>query len=495
MKKINKKELIIYTIMFVITCAIFTPLLIGHYSTDTYNISNVGYQNYAIHWSLIDGRIFMAILGLIASKINISIEAYTFITLFSAIIISNLAMITLSKIIKKYKKPENIIQEIIILIIGYITIFNFMYLENMYFVESTVMATSVLLYIISADILVEKNKNYIIKSIILTSLGIMCYQGTVGLFFAYVTLFTILKNKNNEKQIIIDLIKSGIIALISVSIDILSVKVIENLIGQKQTRLGKISDVFRNITIIIASLPNVLQWTCNLFPRNLLIIYLGLLISIILIYTIKNKEYKNDIVAKFVLITLITIAGSCVTYLLALTSFYTGRLRNALGALIGILFIFIYVETDLLQKKNKLGIITFITLISYLIINILNYESIMIQHKEVNKLERIESQEIEQYIEEYENNTENKVTNIALIVIRDNLEKAFLPNAKNKTSFTHNAIRTSWAADGAINFYTNRNLKTVTLTQEEKQNYMENNNTEKGYKCIGDTLYLNVYMY
>ena len=119
----------------------------------------------------------------------------------------------------------------------------------------------------------------------------------------------------------------------------------------------------------------------------------------------------------------------------------------------------------------------------------------MIQHKEVNKLERIESQEIEQYIEEYENNTENKVTNIALIVIRDNLEKAFLPNAKNKTSFTHNAIRTSWAADGAINFYTNRNLKTVTLTQEEEQNYMENNNTEKGYKCIGDTLYLNVYMY
>ena len=99
MKKINKKELIIYTIMFAITCAIFTPLLIGHYSTDTYNISNVGYQNYAIHWSLIDGRIFMAILGLIASKINISIEAYTFITLFSAIIISNLAIITLSKII------------------------------------------------------------------------------------------------------------------------------------------------------------------------------------------------------------------------------------------------------------------------------------------------------------------------------------------------------------------------------------------------------------
>lgn len=495
MKKINKKDLIIYIIMFAITCVIFIPFLAGHYSTDTYNISNVGYQNYAIHWSLIDGRIFMAIIGLIASKINISIEAYTFITLFCALIISNIAIITLSKIIKKYKQPQNIVQEIIILIICYITIFNFMYLEDMYFVESTVMAASVLLYIISANILVEKNKNYILKSIILTTIGVMCYQGTVGLFFAFVILFTILKNQNDAKQIIIDLIKCGIISLASVLIDILAVKIIENIIDQKQTRLGKVSDIFKNIMVIILTLPNILQGTCNLFPRNLLILYLGILTSIVLIYVIKNKEYKNNIIAKYLLIAIITIAGSCVTYLLALTSFYTGRLRNALGALIGILFIFVYVETNLFEKKSKLSAITFITLVSFLVINIINYESIMLQHKAVNKLERIEAEQIEQYMEEYEKDTGNKVTKIVKIIITDDIDKSFLPNAKNKTSFTHNAIRTSWAADGAINFYTKRNLKTVTITNEEREYYMNNQNIEKGYECIGDTLYLNVYMY
>lgn len=247
MKKINKKDIIIFIIIFAITCVIFIPFLQGHYATDTYNIANVGYENYAINWSLKDGRFFMAILGLIASKINISIEHYVFITLFCALIISNITIIILNNIIKKYKKPQNIIQEITLIIISYITIFNFMYLEDMYFVESIVMATSVLLFIISSYILTEKNKNYIIKSLILTIIGVICYQGTIGIFFAFAILFTILKNKSDVKQIFIDIVKCGFIALVAVLLNIISVKIIEKIFNINQTRLGDISNIFRNI--------------------------------------------------------------------------------------------------------------------------------------------------------------------------------------------------------------------------------------------------------
>ena len=73
------------------------------------------------------------------------------------------------------------------------------------------------------------------------------------------------------------------------------------------------------------------------------------------------------------------------------------------------------------------------------------------------------------------------------------MESAFLPNAKNKTSFTHNAIRTSWAADGVINFYTKRNLQTVDKIT--KQKYLKVKDTELGYLCIDDTLYIMAYMY
>ena len=109
----------------IITIIIFMPFLIGHYATDTYNIANVGYENYAINWSLKDGRLIMAIIGLIAAKVNISIEIYVFITLLLALIISNITIIYLNNVITKYKQPKNKIQEIILIAISYITIFNF----------------------------------------------------------------------------------------------------------------------------------------------------------------------------------------------------------------------------------------------------------------------------------------------------------------------------------------------------------------------------------
>lgn len=66
MNKINKKNILTFSIIFIITCIIFFPFLEGHYATDTYNVANVGYQNYAIKWSLNDGRIFMFLITSLA---------------------------------------------------------------------------------------------------------------------------------------------------------------------------------------------------------------------------------------------------------------------------------------------------------------------------------------------------------------------------------------------------------------------------------------------
>ena len=478
MKNINKKDIITFIVAFIITSIIFIPFLTGHYATDTYNIANVGYKEYAINWSLKDGRIFMAIIGFIAYKINISIESYVFITLFLALIISDIVVIILSKIIKKYKKPKNKLQEIILLVISYITTFNFMYLEDMYFVECIVMSTSILLFLISADILVQKNRNYMIKSLVLAIIGIMCYQGTIGMLFAFVILFTILKNKNNIKKILVEMIECGVIALISVLLNVIMVKIIGNVFEMEQTRLGKVTDIIRNIQIIIYQLPNIFQETCNLFPKNALLIFLSTLTIIVIAYKIKKLKEKNNFLY---------------TYILTLTSFYTGRLRNALGALIGIILLFIYVETDLFEKKGKINVILYLTFISYVIINIVNYESIMIQHKQVNELEKVEIEVLEEYLEEYEKETGINVTKIVILPVLDNKDKTYFENVKNKTSFTHNALKTSWAADGVINFYTNRKLKKIKLTEQNQELYNQIKE-DLEYQCIEDIIFVKIYM-
>ena len=494
LKKIEKKDVIFFLITFIITIIIFIPFLKGHYATDTYNIVNIGYHDYAINWSLKDGRVFMAVIGLLAGKINMSIEMYVFITLFLALIISNSSVILLYKIIKKYKQPKNLINEVILIIISYITIFNFMYLENMYFVESIVMSISVFLFIIAANIIVEKQKDYFQKSLLLAIIAIICYQGTIGMFFTFTFLFTILKNKNNVKKILGDFCDCFFIAIISVVINILIVSLVGKILNLKQTRLGKISNIFYNIRQIIIKLPNIMRYTCNLFPKDALLLFLSVLTIIVGIYQLKNMEKKN-IFYKYMAILIITIGSSCVIYIMTLTSFYTGRLRNSLGALVGILFLFIYSETDLFEKYNFLNFMTYCTFIIFVVLNIINNESLMLQHKVVNKLEMEEIKELDDYISKYEEENNIKVKKIVRIPVFNEKEKGFCPGVKNKTSFTHNALKTSWASDGIINFYTNRNMETIKITDEEIEKYKEISDGQEEYECIDDILYVKVYAY
>lgn len=495
MNKINKKNILIFSIIFIITCIIFFPFIKGHYATDTYNVANVGYQNYAIKWSLNDGRIFMFIITSLASKMQIPIEWFVFITLILALLTSCICVIYIKSIIEKYKKSKNIWQEIITIIISYVTIFNFMYIEDMYFVECFVMSISILIFIIAANILVQKEKNSTIKSFLLVLIGIMFYQGTICIYFAMTFLLTILKNKNNLKQILKDLIKCGIIALISVLLNIALVNIIGNIFNMQQTRLGSIENILRNIQIICITTHEILIYTCNLYPAYLFIILVFAITILVITYVISNKMEKN-IIIKLISLIIISILSSCIIFIMAMTSYYTGRLRFSIGATIGLILIFIYVDTNMFQKEKIIKYTMIGILLFYLISNICMYINLMLQHKQVNKLEREEIQQIEEYISKYEAKTKNKITKIIKVPVVRKSEKAYYDCIPNKSTFTYTAVRSELAADGVVNFYTKRNLETVKITTENMKLYKEYiDSNEKGYECIDDTFYIEVYMF
>ena len=101
MKKINKKDIIIFSIMLIITLIIFSKYLTGYFATDTYSIYLRGYEDYAIKNSLNDGRIIMGLIGILANMINIPIKIYTIILItlslvtscFSIMILKNMVLI------------------------------------------------------------------------------------------------------------------------------------------------------------------------------------------------------------------------------------------------------------------------------------------------------------------------------------------------------------------------------------------------------------------
>lgn len=495
MNKINKKNILTFSIIFIITCIIFFPFLEGHYATDTYNVANVGYQNYAIKWSLNDGRIFMFLITSLAGNTQIPIEGFVLITLLLALFTSCICVMYIKSIIEKYKKSKNIWQEILTIIISYVTIFNFMYIEDMYFVECLIMSISILIFIIAANILVQKEKNSIIKSFLLVLIGIMFYQGTICIYFAMTFLLTLLKNKNNLNQILKDLIKCGIIALISVLLNVVLVYIIGNIFNMQQTRLGSINNILRNIKIICMTTSEILAYTCDLYPAYLFLVMVLAITILVITYVISNKMEKS-IIIKLISLIIISILSSCIIFIMAMTSYYTGRLRFSIGATIGLIFIFIYVATDMFQKEKIIKHTMTMILIFYLISNVVMYINLMLQHKQVNELEKEEVQQIEEYIAKYEKETQNKITKIIKVPVMGKSEKAYYDSVPNKSTFTYTAVRSELAADGVINFYTKRSLETVKITTNYMKIYKEYiDSNEKGYECIDDTFYIEVYMF
>ena len=162
----NKKNFIIFIIVFFITLMIFYNFITMHYATDTYNIINRGYEDYAIKYSLNDGRPIMCLISLLASRMHIPIEGYIITLTVMAIFISCLNVFIIKNTVIKFMNINGK-KEWMILILSYVIIFNFTYLENMQFAECAIMSASILLSIMAAQEIIEKNNNYILKSIIL----------------------------------------------------------------------------------------------------------------------------------------------------------------------------------------------------------------------------------------------------------------------------------------------------------------------------------------
>ncbi len=484
-----KKKIIIYFCIVIIASMIFFPFFTMHYSTDTYRLIKMGYKRYSIEYSLNDGRIFMYIIGQLADKMNININAYVVILTVLAIIISCICIIKLIGIMAKYKKKDEII---ITSLIAYVTIMNFMYLENLYFTEGIVMSISILLFILAAEYLNEKEN--IIKVIILVLLGVFCYQGTINVFITFYFVFALIKNKKINKEIIKNMIIVMLISLFCIAINMLQIKICGKIYGLEQTRTGSISEIFANIIYIIANIYKILIYSSELFPKYLFLIFL---ISILIITAIwdkkENNKFSNTI--NILLITVVAIISSVIINIVSLSSFGLGRMVFSIGALIGLIFIYLYCTTTIFEKQTNYKYVMITILIIYVIMNILNTLNILISHKQANKLDKEETLKVNEYMLEYEQNNNIEIKNIA-IAYDKNVTWCY-NELKHKSLYTHRALMIWWCNVDTINYYTSRNLQKVQMKPEIYDTYFKDKDWDKLEKeqfiFEGDTMYYCVY--
>lgn len=488
--KQTKKNFIICTILIIFTCVIFIPFLQGHNMSDTYNIIEKGLDQYSVTNSFTDGRIIMGLLSMIVFKLNIPIMAYVIISLLTAIIISCIVVVIIKNAILEYRPSEKKWLEVIVTAISYVTIFNFMYIDNLVFLECIVMALSLLLYTISAKMLVNKTKGYIWKCALCTTVGMVAYQGTIGFFIALVLLFSAIKNKDKISNIFKDIALCGMFIVISGLVDLLCIKIFTQNLGTNQGRLNQ--NILYNIDFIFKGISRTLTNTCDVFPKNLLIFFLSILVVLGVVSILekyKNKSTK-ELILWFALILLVILSGFA-SSVLATSAFYEARMRFSIGALIGILLLYLYVETDLFQKKNILTIIATLFLVVYIGCNLYQYIKIIDISKKMNQIEEQDCFIMENYIKEYEQKTGIQVTKMARIITGEHSGRLHLIDDKTSNNYVRNATKCGWSAKGVMYFYTGRRLEYTKATVEGMRE-LETSGQE--FECVGDTLYIYIYV-
>ena len=477
MKKLNKRNLITFIIILIITCIIYAPLLMGHYATDTYNIINKGYEKYAITYSLNDGRPIMCLITLIAQKLNMPIMLYVILLTGIALIISSISVVKLKNIILKYTEKIDKKTEYIILAISYIIIFNFAYLENLQFAECAIMSVSILMSIIAAQTIVEKNKNYILKSLILSIISVIFYQGTINWLFTITFVLSLFKEKNINIQVIRNLVLSGIFGGIGCVVDLIQVKITGQIFNLSQTRMGSFENIPGNFRYILKNMYEVLSNTYNLFPKNMIYIYLVILLIYSLVFMVKDCEKNNQL--NILAIIFICIATVFAPNLITLAAFGTGRTAYSIGAMIGLIILYIYCNLKRTEKVQLKEIIFYIVALSYIIISLGNSMLIMYEHKKVNIQDKQECELIGKWIKEYEETQNVEVKNI--VFIYNSNSKYYYENVINHSALCYKAVAPEWSRIGAINYYNNRKFNDILNEINNYSEYIDKINYYKNY--------------
>lgn len=453
----KKTDIILFVILNIVTSLIFTPWLLGHYATDTYNVMNVGYEYYSINNSLVDGRIFMYGIMQIAAIFQVKYEIMITLLLLLAIIISNISVLIIKNIIIEKMQNKKLGTYIVSYIIAYSLIYNFMYIENLYFLECFVMAITILLNLIAAKIYFEEKKHYLIKTLPLLLISIFCYQGTISTFIVFLSMFLLI-NKCNIKKCLKKLLIAIIMTAAVCIINLIFINIISNVLEIEQSRLNY--SIIYNLAVILIMKPYKLIYTSNNFYPYFLFGFLILLLPIFM----KLVNKKNERIRVFLLLLVIIFIVE-LPYIVTLSAFESGRTQFGIGALFSIYLIYIITQLKIKNENNEYKILKFIygLAIIYFIINIVNYKDIIANSIITNKCEKEYVQQINEYITEYEKKNDIKIEKIQLVydnnIINNN---NFYDMCTRKNTMTWNAVSCYWSAVGVINFYTNRNLLPAT---------------------------------
>lgn len=482
--KIKKEKNVIFLILFIITIIACSAFLKPHYTSDTYRIIHDGYEFYSYDKFMKEARPITAILTMIMGIFNIPIEIYIVASFIISIILLNISVVELYEILKGTDKELKYTQKIMLVLISYIIIFNYLTIEHILFLEAAIMSLGILLSILACKIIVSKETYCWLKAVLLLFIGVFCYQGSIAIFPMIILTYYAVKEKINIKEYAKITIKSAIIYGILMLSTVLYSKLI---FGGSRIQISADSV---NITDLFNAFKQIVIYSLNVIPAfTHIAIVLSTIICLMFIDKSRIKE-KIAIIGKYIFIILASVAICIMPTIMGAGLDIEPRMSIAYASTIGISIFFLYNCIGKQTKKNILNIILFIITIILFVLTIILYNTLTFQNIQTNKKDAEICKEIENIIVQYEKDTGIKVEYIA--AVQANKSKGY-EKGTIKTRAYNKRATADWALRETIIYYTKKNMNFAGITREqyiEYFNYKEwEEFSEEQVVIIGNIMY------
>ena len=473
----NKRfmNIILTVAVFILGLMICCGYVTGHYSADDYNIMNKGYNEYSIVNNLKEGRPIMFVIDQAALAINMSYDVFIILTVIIAIFFTSINVVMIyNQFISNISIHSKTIK-LLLLMTVFSTIFCFTYIENLYFVESIVMAMSLVCYTIAAKHIVATGKKNLLIGALWATLAMFLYNGFECYFVTIIVLFSMLNHKDErserDKTIIKNILIAAGIILVTVVFNMIQIKLACMKFHIENNRVGGLSQICGNAIYILSYFPEIVTDTMGLFPKYLYAGILCALCTVSLINAIIHKNYES--IANIIILLPISILSCFAVSFVSLSSFGTGRLCYGIGMAIGLALLVPFIDS-FWKEKTIFTYVWIFFAIAYFMGNAYNYMDIIHSHKQVNMLEKEEISQIQQLVRNYE--AENNVTVKYLsIVCRDYTKGKYYPQVKRKCGVTVKGTACEWSCLGTIHYYSDLRLTKAKLTSQQLEDYKKRN--------------------
>lgn len=233
---------------------------------------------------------------MIGETLNIPIKILTIISIVMAIFVSCLSVMNLRKLMLENKDAKSLFSKFLVTVIAFSAIFNFMYIENLYFIEAIIMALAVFFSIIAAEKLIIRDKKNILKSLIYLLLAVFCYNGAISIYAATVCMLLVIKRENTLKNDIKILLNACIFCVITLAFNLIQIKIVCHYLNITQNRINGLTSILFNFSYIVSYWWKVLVETSKLFPKYLFLVFMVIFFAICFF---QKRTWKNHLTKSY----------------------------------------------------------------------------------------------------------------------------------------------------------------------------------------------------